>query len=58
MEGRTVKGDETMKQEEKSAQPPKRGRPPTRTIKLDATPEEVARAIFAGAKKPDPATRT
>ena len=25
----------------------RRGRPPSRVIKLDATPEEVARAIFA-----------
>ena len=34
-----------------------RGRPTTRQIKLDATPERVARAIFAAAKKPDPMRR-
>ena len=36
---------------------PKRGRPTTRQIKLDATPEQVARAIFADAKPPDPSKR-
>ena len=30
-----------------------RGRPVTREIKLDATPEQVARAIFANVKPPD-----
>ena len=30
------------------------GRPATRVLKLDATPEEVARRIFANAKPPDP----
>ena len=34
-----------------------RGRPATRTIKLEATPERVAKAIFAAAKKPDPMHR-
>ena len=29
-----------------------RGRPVTRTMRLDATPEEVAKAIFAAAKPP------
>ena len=29
----------------------------TRTIKLDATPEQVAKAMFAAAKPPDPALR-
>ena len=33
------------------------GRPPSRAIKLDATPEEVARAIFAATKPPDPSRR-
>ena len=33
---------------------PKRGRSITRQIKLDATPEQVARAIFADTKPPDP----
>lgn len=37
--------------------PSKRGRPITREIKLDATPEQVARAIFADAKSPDPRKR-
>ena len=31
-----------------------RGRPETRTIKLDATPEQAARAIFSAVKPPDP----
>lgn len=30
-----------------------RGRPPKPIPKLDATPEEVARALFAAAKPPD-----
>ena len=39
---------------------PKLGRPITRRIKLDATPEEVAQAMFAAAKAenpPDPKRR-
>ena len=40
--------------EERAAQahavPKRRGRPVTREIKLDATPEEVARAMFAAVK--------
>ena len=32
----------------------KMGRPITRILKIDATPEEVAQAIFRAAKKPDP----
>lgn len=34
-----------------------RGRPVTREIKLDATPERVARAMFAAVKPPNPAKR-
>ena len=34
-----------------------RGRPVTRQIKLDATPEQVARAMFAAVKPPDPGKR-
>ena len=34
-----------------------RGRPPTRVLKLDATPEEVARRIFDNAKPPDSSKR-
>ena len=34
-----------------------RGRPETRVIKIDATPEKVARAIFSAVKQPDPSTR-
>ena len=34
-----------------------RGRPVTRQINLDATPEQVARAIFSAVKKPDPSLR-
>ena len=42
--------------EPEKPQPPKRprGRPPTRVVKLDATPEQAARNIFAAAKPPDP----
>ena len=39
---------------------PKLGRPITRRIKLDATPEEVAQAMFAAARAknpPDPSIR-
>ena len=36
----------------------KPGRPITRIIKLDATPEESARRIFANAKSPDPSLRS
>ena len=39
------------------AAPRRRGRPVTRQIKLDATPEEVARAMFAAVKPPDPSKR-
>ena len=35
----------------------RRGRPVTREIKLDAAPEEVARAMFAAVKPPDPSKR-
>ena len=33
------------------------GRPESRVIKLDATPERVARAMFAAVKPPDPSRR-
>ena len=37
---------------------PKRpGRPTVRQIKIDATPERVARAIFSAVKPPDPSRR-
>lgn len=35
----------------------KRGRPETRVLKIDATPEEVEKAMFATAKRPDPSKR-
>ena len=35
----------------------KPGRPITRIIKLDATPGQVARRMFANAKRPDPSLR-
>ena len=38
-------------------QPKKPGRPVTRTIKLDASPEEVAKRIFENAKPADPSLR-
>jgi hypothetical protein len=34
-----------------------KGRPETRVIKLDATPEQVVRAMFSAVKKPDPTLR-
>lgn len=37
--------------------PKRRGRPVTREIKLDAAPEQVAQAIFAAVKPPDPSKR-
>ena len=36
----------------KKSQP--RGRPSSRVLKIDASPEEVARQIFSHAKPPDP----
>ena len=41
----------------KQKKPQKRGRPESRIIKLDATPEQAARAIFAAVKPPDPTLR-
>ena len=35
----------------------KRGRPETRVLKIDATPEELAKVMFAAAKPPDPSKR-
>ena len=35
----------------------KRGRPPSRIMAIDATPEEIAKAIFANVKPPNPALR-
>ncbi|MDE0147426.1 MAG: hypothetical protein OYG32_06225 [Rhodospirillaceae bacterium] len=34
-----------------------RGRPPRPMPRIDATPEQVARAIFSGVKRPDPSLR-
>ena len=42
---------------EKPTEKKPRGRPVTREIKLDATPEQVAKAVFAAAKPPDPSKR-
>lgn len=42
-----------MRQEPKR----KRGRPPRQIPKIDATPEEIARAIFSAVKPPDPSLR-
>ena len=36
----------------------KMGRPITRAIKLNATPERVARALFAAVRPPNPSKRT
>ena len=35
----------------------RRGRPKTRWVKINATPQEMAKAMFAAAKPPDPAKR-
>ena len=35
----------------------KRGRPITRKVEIHATAEEIARAMFAAAKPPDPSKR-
>ena len=40
-----------------STQDSKAGRPIIRKIEIDATAEEIARAIFAAAKPPDPSRR-
>ena len=45
---------------DKKEQPKKkrgRGRPETRVVKIDASPEEIAKAMFAAAKEPDPSKR-
>ena len=34
-----------------------KGRPSTRVVKLDAAPEQAARAIFSAAPPPDPKRR-
>ena len=44
-----------MKDQKQKKKP---GRPITRIIKLDATPGQVARRMFANAKRPDPSLRT
>ena len=36
---------------------PRRGRPETRVIRLNATPEEIARRICENARPPKPARR-
>lgn len=35
-----------------------KGRKPTRVVKIDATPEQAARAFFSAVKPPDPTRRT
>ncbi len=40
-----------------SQEPRPRGRPSLPMPKVDATPEEVARAILSAVKKPDPSIR-
>ena len=46
-----------MKMTKPAKHPKKPGRPTTRQIKLDATPKQVARAIFANVKPPDAGKR-
>ena len=45
------------KRKSNKKKPGSRGRPPIRVLKLDATPEEVARRIFVNAKPPDSSKR-
>ena len=47
----------TRKTTAKARTKKRRGRPAERVIKLDATPERVARAMFSAVKRPDPAKR-
>jgi len=42
---------------EKAESKRRRGCPETRLAKIDATPEKVAKAMFATAKPPDPSKR-
>ena len=46
-----------MKQTKPKNVQKRRGRPVTREIKLDAVPEEVARAMFAAVEPPNPNKR-
>lgn len=46
-----------MTKKKPAAERKPRGRRPTRVIKLDATPEEAARAMFSAVKPPDPSLR-
>ena len=46
-----------MKKKSSIQQSIKRGRPITRKIEIHATAEEIARAMFAAAKPPDPSKR-
>ena len=46
-----------QKQSDKSKPKNKGGRPITRIVKIDATPEEIAKKLFDNAKPPDPSIR-
>ena len=41
----------------KPVNPRPRGRPPKEIPRIDASPQQVARAIFSAVKKPDPTIR-
>ena len=45
----------TARKPQSEHKPP--GRKPIRVIKLNATPEEAARAMFSAVKQPDPSLR-
>ena len=49
-----------MKAKDKKDSKPsqQRGRPITRKVEIHATAEEIAKAMFAAAKPPDPSKRT
>lgn len=54
---RSCPGD-TLVYMKKRPRPKRRpGRPETRTLKVDATPDEIVEKIFAKAKPPDPSLR-
>jgi hypothetical protein len=51
----TDNDDMSRRHYKSNSKPP--GRPVKREIKLEATPEQVVRAMFSAVKKPDPTLR-
>ena len=46
-----------MNQEKDMTDKKPRGRPPKKIPKIDASPEQIARAMFSAVKPPDPSVR-